>query len=162
METRASPPRITSSSWAVLIVIAAGIGPVTAWAGQAAAQRPVVDARERIPLPPAARDMVLAEMRVMLESVSGIVAGLSQDDAAAAAQAARASGMAAAVDVDPKVAELLPAAFVELGMATHQGFDGLADQLERPVDQQVALAGLAALMQNCVACHASYRADEAP
>jgi hypothetical protein len=66
--------------------------------------------------------------------------------------------MAAAVDVDPAVRALLPAAFVELGMATHQGFDALAEQLEQPVDQQTALAELATLMQKCVA----YRADEAP
>jgi hypothetical protein len=105
--------------------------------------------------------MVLTEMRLMLESVAGVVAALSEGKTAAAAQAARASGMAMAVDVDPHLRELLPAAFVELGMATHRGFDALADKLEQGADEQTALAELA-LMQNCIACHDTYRADEAP
>jgi hypothetical protein len=151
------PRRITRATLAALLLIAAlGL--------EAGAQQPAaaVDVRERIVLPAPARNMVLAEMRVMLESISGVVTALAEGDSAAAAQAARASGMAAAVDVDPAVRALLPAAFVELGMATHQGFDALAEQLEQPVDQQTALTALATLMQKCVACHAAYRADEAP
>ena len=155
MDARHRLARITSSTLALILLAAAAV--------PTGAQQPAaaVDTRERIVLPAPARNMVLAEMRVMLESISGVVAALSEGDMAAAAQAARASGMAAAVDVDPAVRELLPAAFVELGMATHQGFDALADQLEQPVDQQTALAELATLMQKCVACHATYRADEA-
>jgi hypothetical protein len=157
MAARHRPIRIAGRAVAALLLIASATA-------QVSAQQPgaVGDTRERIVLPAPARDMVLAEMRVMLESISGTIAGLSEGDMAAAAQAARASGMAAAVDVAPAVRELLPAAFVELGMATHQGFDALADQLGQPVDQQTALAELAGLLQKCVACHATYRADEAP
>jgi hypothetical protein len=157
MDAQPRPSRIINGAAAALLLIASA-------PAQVSAQQPgaAVDTRERIVLPAPARNMVLAEMRVMLESVSGVVAALSEGDMAAAAQAARASGMAAAVDVDPAVRALLPAAFVELGMATHQGFDALADQLGQPVDQRTAFAGLAGLMQNCVACHATYRADEAP
>jgi ABC-type sulfate transport system substrate-binding protein len=106
--------------------------------------------------------MVLAEMRQMLRSIADVLTGLAEGDTSAAATAARASGMAAAVDVAPEVAVLLPNAFIQLGMSTHQGFDALADQLEAAVPQQQALAALAGLTQNCVACHASYRIDEAP
>jgi hypothetical protein len=154
MDAQHGPRHITGGALTALLLIAAG--------ATGAQQPAAVDTRERIVLPAAARNMVLAEMRVMLESISGVVAALSEGDMAAAAQAARASGMAAAVDVDPAVRELLPAAFVELGMATHRGFDALADKLEQPVDQPTALAQLGTLMQNCVACHATYRADEAP
>jgi DNA-binding transcriptional regulator/RsmH inhibitor MraZ len=137
---------------------------VSAGSTQAGAQQPAgaVDARERIVLPAAARNLVLAEMRQMMESNSGVLAALSECDMAAAAQAARASGMAAAVDVDRAVRVLLPASFVQLGMETHLGFDALAERLEQPVDQQTALTELATLTQKCVACHATYRADEAP
>jgi cytochrome c556 len=146
---------VISRTLAALFLIVTGTTGVSA---QHAA--PAADDRERIVLPAPARNMVLAEMRMMLESVAGVVAALSEGDTAAAAQAARASGMVMAVD--PHLNELLPAAFVELGMATHRGFDALADQLEQGADQETALAELGTLMQNCNACHAAYRADEAP
>ncbi|HEX2479153.1 MAG TPA: hypothetical protein VHK45_07715 [Geminicoccaceae bacterium] len=158
MEAQEQPRRMISRTLAALFLLVAGTAGVNA---QHAAHT-VDDDRERIVLPAPARNMVLAEMRMMLESVAAVVAALSEGDTAAAAQAARASGMAMAVDVDPALRELLPAAFVELGMATHRGFDTLADQLEQGVDQQTALAELGTLMQNCIACHDTYRADEAP
>ena len=156
MAAQEQPRRRISRTLAALFLLVAGTAGVRA---QHAAHT-VDDDRERIVLPAAARNMVLAEMRMMLESVAAVVAALSEGDTAAAAQAARASGMAMAVD--PHMRELLPAAFVELGMATHQGFDALADQIEQGADQETALAELGALIQNCVACHDTYRADEAP
>ena len=156
MDARHKRRRVASRTLAVLLLVLAGTTGVSA---QHAAH-PVDDDRERIVLPAPARNMVLVEMRLMLESVAGVVAALSEGERAAAAQAARASGMVMAVD--PHLRELLPAAFVELGMATHQGFDALADQIEQGADEQTALAELGALMQNCIACHDTYRDDEAP
>jgi cytochrome c556 len=158
MDAQHQPCRLTSRILAAMFLIAAGTTGVSA---QHAAHT-VDDDRERIVLPAPARNMVLAEMRMMLESIAGVVAALSEGDTAAAAEAARGSGMAMAVDVDPVLRELLPAAFVELGMSTHRGFDALADQIEQGADQEMALAELGALMQNCIACHAAYRADEVP
>ena len=155
MDGQEKPQRVISGTLAALFLIVAGTTGVTA---QHVA--PAADERERIVLPAPARNMVLAEMRMMLESVTGVVAALSGGDTAAAAQAARASGMVMAVD--PHFRELLPAAFVELGMATHRSFDALADKLEQGAEEQTALAELGALMQNCIACHDTYRADEAP
>ena len=155
MDARHKRRRVASRTLAVLLLVLAGTTGVSA---QHAAH-PVDDERERIVLPAPARNMVLAEMRLMLESVAEVVAALSEGERAAAAQAARASGMVMAVD--PHLRELLPAAFVELGMATHRGFDALADKLEQGAAQGTALAELGALMQNCNACHATYRADEA-
>ena len=149
------------SPWALLAVLGLLAGAET---GSAKAQQPpgAADSRERLTLPAPARNMVLAEMRQMLRSLADVLTGLAEGDTAAAATAARASGMAAAVDVAPEVAVLLPNAFIQLGMSTHQGFDALADQLEAKVPQPEALAALAGLTQNCVACHATYRMDEAP
>jgi hypothetical protein len=121
-----------------------------------------VDTRERILLPAPARNMVLAEMRQMLISMEGVLTGLAQGNPALAAEAARASGVAAAVDVAPEIAARLPEAFIQLGMATHQGYDDLAESLQAGAAQQEVLAAFAELTQNCVACHATYRIDEAP
>jgi hypothetical protein len=132
-------------------------------AGTASAQAPAPapDARQRLALPAAARDMVLAEMRRMLESVNTILQGVVASDLSAIETAARASGMAMAVDVDPRVMSALPAPFRELGMQTHRGFDALADRVKAGGTRDDALRGLAQITNNCVACHAIYRLDEA-
>jgi hypothetical protein len=131
-------------------------------AGAASAQppSPAPDARQRVVLPAAARDMVLAEMRRMLESVSAILQGVVAGDLAAIETAARASGMVMAVDVDPRLMSALPVPFRELGMQTHRGFDALADRLKGGGTRDDALRGLAQITNNCVACHAIYRLDE--
>jgi len=151
----------TKRRWVVPTVL--GILAVAA-TGSGMAQQPpgAGDPREQLTLPAPARDMVLAEMRQMLRSMAGVLTGLAEGDTTAAATGARESGMAAAVDVAPEVAVLLPNAFIQLGMSTHQGFDALADKLEAGAPQQEVLAALAGLTENCVACHATYRIDEAP
>jgi hypothetical protein len=64
------------------------------------------DTRQRLPLTAAEVDAVRAEMRQMLASVSGILQGLATDNPAAVENAAKASGMAAAVD--PHLEQKLP------------------------------------------------------
>jgi cytochrome c556 len=150
------------------IGILAGVGLVTLGlvAGYATTLRgqgpaPPTDTRQRLALPPAGRDKVLAEMRHMLESVNGIVKGVAGGDLAAVETAARASGMAVAADVDPQVMQALPPFFRQLGMRTHQGFDHLADRMKAGGTRDDALRALAALTENCVTCHSTYRLDEA-
>jgi cytochrome c556 len=46
-------------------------------------------------------------------------------------------------------------------MQTHRSFDRLADQLGTGASREAAVASLAELTSNCVACHAAYRLDEA-
>ena len=118
------------------------------------------DVRQRLVFTPIQRDQLLAEMRLMLGSVSGIVQGLAADDLPAAEKAARASGMVHAADTDPQIKTLLPQQFLELAMQTHRGFDKLAGQIKAGGSRDDTLRGLATLTGNCVACHAVYRLDE--
>lgn len=137
------------------------LGPLT---GAVSAQAPGAvprDTRERLVVPPAARTKILFEMRGMLEALDGVLAALARGERMAAAEAARHAGVAHAVDVQPQMQRLLPAAFVEAGLETHRAFDALAASLERPGDERAALAELAALTGRCVACHAVWRLDEA-
>jgi hypothetical protein len=131
-------------------------------AGAASAQppSPAADARQRVALPAAAREKVLAEMRRMLESVNGILQGVVAGDAAAIEAAARASGMAMAVDADPRMMSGVPAPLRELGMQTHRGFDALADRMKAGGTRDDAVHALARITSGCVACHALYRLDE--
>lgn len=122
-------------------------------------QAPSTDTRQRLVLPAAERDKVLAEMRVMLSSVSTIIQALATGDFASVEEAARASGIAMAADVDPQIRKQLPEPFVNLGMRTHKGFDKLAEQVKAGGTQESILQSLGILTGNCVACHAIYRID---
>lgn len=118
------------------------------------------DRRERITLEASARNQVLAEMRMMLASLHRILAALAENDLAAAGEAARASGVATAVDLAPQVREHLPENFRALGMATHRGFDEIANRIAEDATQRDVQRRLATLTSNCVACHETYRLDE--
>ncbi len=106
---------------------------------------------------PAGREAVLTEMRVMLESIRGVVDGLDRADMKQVAQAARASGTAAAADLAPELRDRLPLPFKELGMSVHRGFDDLATAADAGVSSREVLSRLSAQLASCVACHASYR-----
>jgi Flp pilus assembly protein TadD len=96
---------------AALILVLAGCagrsGPPTREHGSAPAHaHQVTDARRQVSLTSAERDAVLAEMRTMLGSVNGVLHGLVANDHQAIEKAARASGMAMAVD--PTLKQKLP------------------------------------------------------
>ncbi len=82
--------------------------------------------RDAIVLQSAERELVLLEMRGLLISTQGILAGLDNKDMAQIAQAARASGMASAADVNPALMSKLPMSFKDLGMSVHHAMDEIA------------------------------------
>ena len=122
--------------------------------GQVVAQD---DGRMAILLAPGERDLVLAEMRDLLEAVQGIVAASAEDDMDAVQDAARAVGMAQAGAVPAGLIAKLPLDFKRKGMAVHRAFDELADLAMVAEDGREVLKALAATMENCVGCHAGYR-----
>lgn len=146
---------------AALILLAVDLAATSPGLAAAAAPQ-AADTRQRLVLPAAPRDQVLAEMRLMLQSVNGILEGLVAGDPLAVEKAARASGMAAAADVAPRIRQRLPQAFLALGMGTHKGFDALADRMAAGGTRDDAIRELAGLTARCVTCHATYRLDEAP
>lgn len=115
------------------------------------------DGRQAIVLPAAGRDLVLTEMRAMLSSVQGVIAGATENDMKKVTDAARASGMAAAVDMSPQLMAALPLEFKQLGMSVHSGFDEIAAAAAQGTPANEMLSRLAAQLNACVACHASYR-----
>jgi hypothetical protein len=113
--------------------------------------------RTAIVLSPAEREVVLMEMRGLLASVQGILDGLNRKDMQRAAQAARASGMGAAVDLNPALMAKLPMAFKDLGMSVHHSMDEIATAAEagKPADE--ILNTLSNTLSSCVACHAAWQ-----
>lgn len=117
------------------------------------------DGRTAILLAPDERNLVLAEMRGLLGSVQGIVDGVNAGDMKRVAQAARASGMAVAADVNPALMAKLPLEFKELGLSMHRRFDDIAAFADSGGSREQALAALSTQLSACVGCHESYRLE---
>ena len=105
------------------------------------------------------RNLVLSEMRSMLETVQIVVDGVKEGDMKKVAQAARASGMVAAADVNPALMAKLPLEFKQLGLSVHKRFDEIATAADSGTSREQVLATLSTQLSACVACHASYRFD---
>jgi len=117
------------------------------------------DGRTSILLNPAERDLVLAEMRAFLMSIQQINSAIAEDNMKLVAESARKVGKAAQGEVPASLVAKLPLPFKKLGFDTHTRFDQLAMDTDDLGDANYALAQLAVLMQNCVACHETYRID---
>jgi hypothetical protein len=123
--------------------------------------RAAPDGRTAVLLAPDERNLVLTEMRGMLSSVQGVVDGVKAANMKQVAQAARASGMAAAADVNPALMAKLPLEFKEFGLSVHRRFDEIATEADSDGSREQMLASLSAQLSACVACHASYRIEAA-
>lgn len=117
------------------------------------------DGRTAVLLAPDERDLVLTEMRGMLGTVQGMVDGVKAGNLKQVAQAARASGMAAAADVNPALMAKLPLEFKEFGLSLHKRFDEIATEADSGASREQILASLSTQLSACVACHASYRIE---
>jgi len=117
------------------------------------------DGRTAIILSAGERDLVLAEMRIFLETIETITVALGEKDMDAIASSAHAVGMTATQAVPVSLMGKLPLEFKSLGGATHKAFDALAMEAREMGDEQVVLRKLGKLMSNCTTCHAAYRFD---
>lgn len=100
---------------------------------------------------------IYAEMRGFLEAVQRISDGLAENDMKAVAAAAHAVGLASSQGVPPALRMKLPMPLKEMGHATHAGFEDLASDAEGLGDAGHGMKQLSQTLQNCNACHASYR-----
>lgn len=147
---------ITTAALTVLLIVFA-FSTATASETFEPGVAPPLDTREVLYLTISQREAILHEMRGLLESLNGVIQGISQGDRATAAKAARESGIAHAVDLAPGLKENLPARFKEIGVATHKGFDALAAAIDDGANQEAIIEQLANVSTNCVACHHIYR-----
>jgi hypothetical protein len=117
---------------------------------------PTVDNRIDLGLTAEERTEFLAEMRVMLASIQGILQGIGENDRERIAEAARQSGNRMARATPESVRAKLPHSFRDLGGPTHMLFEELAVRAE--TDDMDSLAGATAVIMNqCLACHAMFR-----
>jgi cytochrome c556 len=116
----------------------------------------VDDTRQIVPLNAAETAMVAAQMRQMLASVQGIADGLARNDMKAVAEAASSSGPSMMKGLPVQIRKKFPESFAQMGMATHKAFEQIAHEASMK-DPGPVLEQLSAAMQNCLACHATYR-----
>ncbi len=127
---------------------------------EAQATQPATDTRQRVQLTPLERDAIRREMRTLLRSLNRILHGLTDGSAETVEQAARTSGTALALD--PQLVKKLPPQYALLDQRTHLRFDQLADANKGGSIRGNAVARLAAITGNCLACHDMFQVDEVP
>ena len=119
----------------------------------------ITDLRSEIALADSESAFIRHEMRGLLESVREILEAAQAGDHARVASAARHSGMKGpeATHIPKSLASKLPPEFKKLGLATHRGFDQIALDAEQIGAADLTVKQLVQLMENCVACHATWR-----
>jgi hypothetical protein len=95
-------------------------------------------------------------MRVMLASIQGILQGIGENDRDRIADAARWSGNRMARATPESLRAKLPQAFRDLGGPTHMLFEELAVRAETD-DMDSLASATAVIMNQCLACHATFR-----
>jgi len=119
------------------------------------------DGRLAVQLTTDERDLVLNEMRTFLDSVQKITHGVAKNDFSAASKAARIVGRAAQQEIPGSLVGKLPLEFKKLGFDTHSKFTQLALDAEQLADTEHTMNQLSELLNNCVACHATYKFEVA-
>ena len=120
---------------------------------------PLDDGRTGIAMSETERQLVLAEMRQFLATVSAVAGAIEEENVSLLAEAARRSGMAVSGGMPSALIVRLPVEFKRLGRDTHNRFDQMALDAEQMGDMQLSLRQLTRLLDNCVICHAAYRID---
>ena len=122
---------------------------------------PGPDTRTTVLLTASERDLVLAEMRMLLVSVASVARDVEQKQFERAAKTARAAGLDTALRIGgehPAILRKLPLPMKRLGFSVHRDFDALALRLEKKdIGQGELLRTLATTLDKCSACHGSYR-----
>lgn len=104
------------------------------------------------------RAQFLSEMREMLGSIQGVLQAIVAGDRRLIAAHASRSGNRMARATPEALRRRLPSAFKDIGGPTHLMFEELAVRSE--TDDLDSLLGLTArIMDQCMACHAQFRAD---
>lgn len=125
---------------------------------------PMSDQRIPITLSDDEIDFIRREMRGLLDRVREIVDATAASDPQRIVAAGRKAGMNGpeAAHIPQTLAPKLPPDFKKLGLATHRGFDQIALDAEKLGASDHIYRQLAELMNNCTACHATWRIVGAP
>lgn len=116
-----------------------------------------VDKRQVLNLTEPQRHQVLTEMRELLTGTQDILGALAKEDMVSVAKSARELGFEMKHKAENPLHDVLPKAFMQLGMPMHKEFDLIAADAEALKDPKHTLQQLNATMGKCTACHATYQ-----
>lgn len=105
------------------------------------------------------KDFVLAEMRDFLESVQKINEGILNDNYQIITDAGKKSGGSVIEHAPIGLLKSLPSGFKSLGFSTHDIFDDFSNITQEKYNQKNAQQRLNKLLNNCIACHSSYKIE---
>lgn len=131
---------------------------ITGCLSQAIAEEVSADKRISLGLSAPEKADFLIEMRQMLASIQGILTGMGEENRDLIADSARLSGNRMARATPDSVKQKLPQSFKEIGGPTHMMFEELAIRAETD-DMDMLASFTAELMQQCLSCHAMFKAD---
>ncbi|MFP4638863.1 MAG: hypothetical protein ACLFMY_00305 [Guyparkeria sp.] len=116
------------------------------------------DSRIDLGFTPEEKATFLADMRMMLGSVQGILRGISEEDREAIAEAAQVSGNRMARGTPASIRDKTPPEFKAIGGPMHMTFEEIAIRAETdPLEDITAMTAEA--MNQCMTCHAQFRVD---
>lgn len=147
-------------SWALVVLLSIVVAGF-AYKFTVGEVEPSDDGRLAVQLTKDERNALLLEMRTWLQNSQAILAAVAAKDFAAVATVATSSGMAAEATTPGSLFRKIPVEMKTLGFDTRGKFDEIAADAERLKDSQHTIQQLSVAMNNCVACHATYRFVEA-
>ena len=118
----------------------------------------IPDNRVNLGLTESERSEFLSEMRQMLGSIQGVIAGIGEGDRKLIIKSARYSGNRMARATPESIKKKTPQSFKEIGGPTHMMFEELVVRAE--TDDMDTLASFTGeLMKQCLACHTLFKTN---
>lgn len=117
------------------------------------------DARQAIILSRGERDLVLGEIRLMLEATEGVVAGLAAYDMRAIEQAAARAAPSAPGAVDQAMNGALPEEFRHMGAAALGGSGDVARLTREGARAEAVTMRLSQTLHQCTSCNGACRIE---
>lgn len=118
--------------------------------------------RTLITVTTAERKFVLKEMRMMLESMQGILMAMDTNDRDALAEAAGSSGNVMLAALPPSLMSKAPKDFRVMAKSAHMVFDRIEAAAKAGAGTDKVISLLSELLGECTACHDTYRFVEKP
>jgi hypothetical protein len=143
-------------SW-FLVAVLSIIVAMFAYKFTAGEVKPSTDGRLAVQLSKDERNALLLEMRNWLQNSQAILEAASENDFETVIRTAKASGMAAEAETPGSLFRKIPLEMKKLGFDTRKKFDEIAADAEKMKDSQHTIRQLSTAMNNCIACHATYR-----
>lgn len=143
-------------SWALVAVLLVIVA-LFAYKFTVGEVEPSDDGRQALLLSKNERNALLLEMRTWLQSSQGILAAAAVNDFDSVSKIAKVSGMAAEAATPGSLFRKIPVEMKALGFDTRKRFDEIAADAEKLKDSKHTVTQLSAAMNNCIACHATYR-----